>query len=73
MSAVQTVPVHARIVPGQSAIATSPGGGGRSQRVTRGNAGRALWTSQGVVTILSTMRSRHCVTEYGRLGFAARG
>ena len=72
MSAVQKVPVHAWIVPGRLAIAERPGGGGRSQRVTRRHADLAWWRAQGVATIVSTMRSRHSVTEYARLGFGVR-
>lgn len=72
MSAVQKVPVHAWIVPGQLAIAERPGGGGRSQRVTRRHAELAWWRNQGVATIVSTMRSRHSITEYARLGFGVR-
>lgn len=72
MSAAPKVPVHAWIVPGQLAIAERPGGGGRSQRVTRRHADLAWWRAQGVATIVSTMRSRHGVTEYARMGLGVR-
>jgi hypothetical protein len=72
MSALKKVPVHAWIVPGSLVVAERPGGGGRSHRITRRHAELAWWRAQGVTTIVSTMRSRHCVTEYAQAGFGVR-
>ncbi len=72
MSALKKVPVHAWIVPGSLAVAERPGGGGRGHRVTRRHAELAWWRAQGVTTIVSTMRSRHCVIEYAQAGFGVR-
>ncbi len=72
MSAATRVPVHAWIVPGSLAIAERPGGGGRSQRVSRRRADIAWWSEQGVRTIVSAMSSRHGLIEYAQNGFGVR-
>lgn len=72
MSAALTIPVHAWIVPGSLAVAERPGGGGRSHRVTRRHRELAWWAEQGVRTIVSTMNSRHALSEYARHGFGSR-
>jgi hypothetical protein len=72
MTAAIKVPVHAWIVPGSLAIAERPGGGGRSHRVARRQAELTWWSDQGVRTIVSAMRSRHCITEYAQHGFGVR-
>jgi hypothetical protein len=72
MNAAIKVPVHAWIVPGSLAIAERPGGGGRSHRVARRQAELTWWSDQGVRTIVSAMRSRHCITEYAQHGFGVR-
>ncbi len=72
MSAIAKVPVHAWIVPGSLAIAERPGGGGRSHRIARRNGELEWWHDQGVRTIVSAMRSRHCLIEYAQKGYGVR-
>jgi hypothetical protein len=72
VSATEKVPVHAWIVPGTLAVAERPGGGGRSHRVARRQAELAWWREQGVRTIVSCMRSRHCLVEYAQDGWGVR-
>ena len=64
--------VHAWIDPHRVAVAERPGGGGRTHRRERRDAELAWWRDQGVRGIVSGMRTRHGLVEYGLAGFAYR-
>lgn len=63
---------HAWIVPDRIAVAERPGGGGRSHRRARREEEIAWWWGQGARGIVSGMRSRHGLVEYGLAGFDIR-
>ncbi|MEW6581784.1 MAG: hypothetical protein AB1416_03395 [Actinomycetota bacterium] len=64
--------VYSWIEPGRIAVAERPGGGGRTNRRDRRADELAWWHAQGVRGIVSGMRSRHGLVEYGLAGFAYR-
>ena len=63
---------HAWIVPGRLAVAERPGRGGRLHRRDLRTAELQWWRAQGVVAIVSGMRSRHCLGDYSDMGFTVR-
>ena len=63
---------HAWIVPGRLAVAERPGRGGRLHRRELRTAELRWWGAQGVATIVSGMRSRHCLDDYADMGFTVR-
>ena len=63
---------YAWILPGRLAVAERPGGGGRMHRRERRIAELDWWREQGVVAIVSGMRSRHALAEYAEDGFTVR-
>lgn len=65
-------PIHAWIIPGRLAVAERPGGAGRSHRRELRFAQMAWWRSQGVVAIVSALRTRHALADYLEHGFLVR-
>jgi hypothetical protein len=63
---------YAWIVPGRLAVAERPGRGGRLHRRELRTAELEWWRAQGVVAIVSGMRSRHCLGDYADMGFTVR-
>jgi hypothetical protein len=63
---------YAWIVPGRLAVAERPGRGGRSHRRALRIAEQAWWRAQGVVAVVSCMRTRHGLAEYAQDGLAVR-
>ncbi len=63
---------YAWILPGRLAVAERPGGGGRMHRRERRIAEQAWWREQGVVAVVSGMRSRHALAEYAEDGLTVR-
>ena len=64
--------IYAWIVPGRLAVAERPGGVGRSHRRELRFAEMEWWRSQGVVAIVSALRSRHALADYLEQGFLVR-
>lgn len=63
---------YAWIVPGRLAVAERPGGAGRSHSRVRRAGELEWWRAQGVHSIVSGLRTRHCLAEYVEAGFTAR-
>lgn len=63
---------YAWIEPRRIAVAERPGGGGRTHRRERREEELDWWREQGVGAIVSGMRTRHGLLEYGLAGFAYR-
>lgn len=60
------------VVPERVVTAERPGGGGRSHRRARREREIAWWREQGVRGVVSGMRTRHSLVEYGLAGLAIR-
>jgi len=69
---VEPTDCYAWIVPGRLAVGERPGRGGRLHRRELRTAELEWWGAQGVETIVSGMRSRHCLGDYAEMGFAVR-
>ena len=63
---------YAWILPGRVAVAERPGRGGRSHRRELRAGELDWWRDQGVASIVSGMRTRHCLDDYAERGFAVR-
>lgn len=63
---------YAWIVPGRLAVAERPGGAGRSHRRVRRAGELDWWRAQGVVAIVSGLRTRHGLDDYLERGFVVR-
>jgi len=60
---------HVWLVEARLAIAERPGGGGRSHRRARRQGEQEWWRANGMTDIVSGLRSRHGLVEYGLGGF----
>ena len=60
---------YAWLLPARLAVAERPGGGGRSHRRERRAAEMAWWSAQGVVAVVSGMRSPHGLADHRRAGW----
>ena len=65
-------PRYAWIVPGRLAVATRPGGAGRSHRRAVRAGELAWWRSKGIGAIVSGLSTRHCLTDYVDHDFVVR-
>jgi hypothetical protein len=63
---------YAWIVPGRLVVAERPGGAGRSHSRLRRSAELEWWRAQGVVAIVSGLRTRHCLADYVDSDFIVR-
>lgn len=63
---------YAWIIPGRLAVATRPGGAGRSHTRARRAGELTWWRQQGVRAIVSALRTRHCLAEYVDEDFVVR-
>ena len=63
---------YAWIVPERVAVAARPGGCGRNHRRETRIEELEWWRDRGVVTIVSGMRTRHCLDDYAARGFEVR-
>ena len=63
---------YAWILPGRLAVAERPGRGGRMHRRELRIAELEWWRAQGVVAIVSGLRTRHALADYAEQGFLVR-
>jgi len=63
---------YAWIIPGRLAVAERPGGAGKSHRRELRFAEMEWWRAQGVVAIVSALRTRHALADYLEQGFLVR-
>ncbi len=64
--------IYAWIIPGRLAVAERPGGVGRSHRRELRFAEMEWWRAQGVVAIVSALKTRHALADYLEQGFLVR-